>query len=35
VIFSNTKDEAWPEHKHLRDSGNLKNTFIDHTPQEI
>jgi hypothetical protein len=26
VIFSNAKDEAWSQHKHLHGKQNLKNT---------
>ena len=29
VIFSNSKDEAWSQHKHLHGLDNLKNTCID------
>ena len=31
MIFSHSKDEAWPQHKHLHDLDNLKNTSIDIT----
>ncbi|KAG2355386.1 hypothetical protein BDR07DRAFT_1381544, partial [Suillus spraguei] len=33
VIFSNTKDEAWSQYKHLHGLGNLKNAIIDVNSQ--
>ena len=35
MIFSNSKDEAWSQHKHLHDLDNFKNTSIDLTCDEI
>jgi len=35
VLVPNAEDEAWSQHKHLHDLGNLKNTGINLNSHRI